>query len=142
MKTILTGEVNNDIEPFPTTFKGLCDSPLSLLSFILKSIVFSVDVENKIIIQEEKPTGADKKLLWIKTSWPYGIGMMIEGEYKMDYGMCGFPVNTPFLHASIAQSYDGLKKLTDSELGEFGIAPTTGTSANKMFWYLLTPPNL
>lgn len=138
-KKIIQGAINNSIEPFPATFKGLCDSPLNLLNFILSSVLFTVETNDNIIIKEDRPTGADKKLFWVKTSWPYGIGMMIDGDYKIDYGMCGYPINTPFLFSALDVLPSGLRKLTSNEITSFGIQDTVVSASDRMFWYLFTP---
>ena len=139
--TTIQGKIINDIEP-SSTFKGLCDGPKQLLQFILANTIFETDIENKIIIKDNLPVGEEKRSLWVKTSWPYAVGMLIDGEYQMDYGMCGFPVNTPFLHSKISLFKDGVRQLGDGDCSDFGINNTITTASKRMFWYIFEPPSL
>lgn len=142
MKIPVIAEINNDIEPVPQTFKEICDGPSQLLSFIIKHLAFSADIVNNYIKQETKPTGENKKLVWIKSSWPYAIGIHADGEWQMDYGLSGFPVNSPFLHPAINNPRQGVRALTDSEITSYGISNTSPTASNRLFWYIFNPPAL
>lgn len=135
----INGKLVNEIEP-TATFKGICDGPLALLNYILSNIIFEADVENNIIIKEDKPKGEEKRRLWVKTSWPYALGMLIDGEYQMDYGMTGYPVNIPFLHAPFDYLREGVRALGDGDLADYGIGNTVVTAENRMLWYIFEPP--
>ena len=132
-------EINKDIEPIPEDFKSLCESPSALLSFIIKSLSFSLTSDNNFIKSEEKPTGKDKNLIWIKTGWPYAIGYYIDGEWKMDYSISGFPVNIIFLHPPINPLKEGITMLTDSVLESYGMGNTVATASARMRWYIFSP---
>lgn len=128
-----TGEIP---ENYSELFAG---SPAKLLSFIIDNLIIEGTIDDKFIASDEKPQGADKIKLWIKTSWPYGIGKLLDGEWGMDFGMCGYPVNTPFLHKKITTLKEGLRELTSTELTDYGISETSVDAKNRMFWYLFEP---
>ena len=138
---IINGKIINEIE-INDSFKGLCEGPKQLLTCILEHIIFESDIETNVIIKDSIPNGIEKRSLWVKNSWPYGIGMLIDGEYRMDYGMSGYPVNIPFLHSTISPIPEGLRQLSDGDLADYGIANTTTTAYNRLFWYLFEPPSL
>lgn len=142
MNIPVTAEINKEIEPVPQSFKDICDGPSQLLAFIIKYLSFSADITNNYIKSENAPTGENKKHIWIKTSWPYGIGAYIDGEWKMDYGMSGYPINMPFLHSTIADLRVGLRALTDAEVTAYGINNTAATATNRLYWYIFNPPEI
>ena len=138
MKLIPT--ISEDIN-IPENFKGLCDSPRSLLNYIASSLLFTVPDVDNIYIGEKAPKGKDRGKIWIKTTFPYGIGKLLDGEWRIDYGMFGYPVNTPFLHKKLSVLPEGMKELSDADLDTYGIPKSTSTSTDKMFWYLLETPD-
>ena len=137
MKKPVTGTIVKDIEP--SDIKLLCESPQTILNFILNNIIFETEDTGNFIIKEKKPVGDEKKLFWIKNSFPYGIGMLIDGEYRMDFGMSGYPVNSPFLHAPIGDLKEGLRQLSGAEITSYGIPDTTAGASARMLWYIFEP---
>ncbi len=142
MNIPITAAINKDIEPIPESFKGLCDGPEQLLNFIIKYLSLSTNLVNNFIESDETPKGDDKKLVWIKTSFPYGIGKHIDGEWQVDYSLSGYPANIPFLSLPIANLKPGLAALTVAELDAYGINSPVATATQRMYWYILRPPAL
>lgn len=141
-KLSIQAAINKDIEPVPQSFKGLCDGPEQLLNFIIQHLSLSVNLINNYIAQEETPKGEEKSLVWIKTSWPYGIGKNIDGEWRVDYSMSGFPANIPFLSVGMETIPQYVKRLSDSEVALYGLPQTVSSSPQRMYWHILTPPEL
>lgn len=131
--------VSEDIN-IPDSFAGMCDSPRELLNFLANSLIFKFPIGDNIFINDRAPKGEDRGKIWLKTSFPYGIGRLIDGQWRIDYGLCGYPVDTPFLHKSIDVKPEGLKELSDADLTKYGIPKSDSTSIDKMKWYLLESP--
>lgn len=144
VSTFLRLVLLNVKEPF-LKWEDFCTDPKSLFeAFSQYYAVEAKFLENipSIIISEDVPTPEDRSKIWIKTSAPYGIGILIEGEYQMDYGMQGYPVGTPFLHSSISPLIEGLTKLTSQEITDYGLTDTVSGAKKRMSWYLFIPPTI
>lgn len=142
-KIILSLIQNNDIE-IPSSFKRVCDEPKSLLAFIARYLFIELpsEVKSLFVISEKTPHGEDRSKIWIKTSFPYGIGKMIDGEWKMDYGLSGYPVGMPFIHSSISPLLEGMRELSNADITNYGLPPLSSSSSEKMYWYMIDKPDL
>lgn len=132
------------IEPLKT-WETFCESPDALFKeFASRFAVDAGDLNTVSIIKSTNIPGPENRSkLWIKTSWPYGIGVAIGGVYQMDWGLSGYPANTPFLHAEITDiPGPELIKIPDSDLVSYGITNTVPGAEDRMFWYLFTPPEI
>lgn len=123
----------------------MCNDPLVFLKEIAKRLFVSIDpnrISDNTIISPSIPGAGDRSKLWIKTSWPYGVGFIANGEYQMDYGASGYPVGIPFLHQSISPKPAYVTELGDLKLKEFGMEEmqTKTTATKRMFWYIFEPP--
>ena len=134
------------IEP-NLTWEEFCSDPLKLF----KSFSEHFAVEAKIL-QSSTPTYSspdtpppeERSKLWIKTSWPYGIGYLIGGEYQMDYGMSKYPVGIPFLERDInlTPAKDYITKMNADEIQQGGLWATGSSGVNKYNWYIFQPPTI
>lgn len=97
-------------------------------------------VNDNIIKSDKKPLASDRGKLWVKTSWPYAIVSLIDGEYKADYGISGLVPNTPFLHAEFAPAKDYIRILDATELTDYGITDTKQDASQRMRWHIFEPP--
>lgn len=140
-QTLRIEEING-IEPIPS-WGSLCKTPQTLLTEIAKRLVAVGTLQDtNLIISDKVPTSKERRKIWIKTSWPYGIGYVIEGSYQMDYGMTGLPVNIPFLHTEFQNTLGFVRILSSSELEGYGIADTNTSAPNRMRWYIFQPPQI
>lgn len=133
------------IEP-NLTWEEFCRSPMLLFSkFADMYIVDASELKSDVQILKSAtiPPADSRTAVWIKTSWPYAIGVFTDGKYQMDYGLSGYPVNTPFLKRDkdmVAPYKEHVSKLTDVEIANFGIQNTTGNHEDHMSWYMFQPP--
>lgn len=133
---------SSDLEPVES-WSGLCNSPNDLLGFIIERIYGKIDTSfNDIILSDKKPEGEDRKKIWIKTTEPYAIGVLIDGEWRLDYGLSGYPENIPFLHKEINLLVDGLIMLESADITKYGLTDTVEGATDRMRWYLFTPPSI
>jgi hypothetical protein len=134
--------VKNDIEPIPS-WNSLCKDPTTFISEIASRLALSYDlVFESIVISEKVPEPSDRSKLWVKTSWPYGVGKLIEGKFQMDYGMSGMLPNIPFQASAdlFEPARDFVRKLSDVEVRDFGLYSADSAKAiNKMSWYIFEP---
>lgn len=136
--------VKEDAEPIQN-WASLCKDPITFLTEVATRLVafgtFSTDV---IIISDKIPAATDRRKFWIKTSWPYGMGFVVEGVYQMDYGMSQYPVRTPFmkLPSDIDPLPGFVREIDSSEILQYGIPPIRDkeTTTNPMKWYIFEPP--
>lgn len=144
MQEIILYPVLNESVDIPSTFKKVCDDPKSLLTFIISHIQFKLPdgVKSIFVVSDQIPKGEDRGKLWIKTSFPYGIGMLIDGIWRMDYGMSGYPVGMPFLHKAISPLLEGMTELSNADVEKYGLTNTTNTATERMLWYLIEEPTL
>jgi len=119
-------------------WKDVCDKK-HLLSFIAKYLIGTIDQSklDKVIISDEKPRGADKSKIWVKTSWPFGLGFLANGEWQIIY--TDYPQNTPFLSKEIYPLRDFLRKLSSDDLVAYGITDTKPDAKDRMYWYIFEP---
>ena len=144
MSDILPIKVSNNIEPFDS-WPDICKSPAVFFNEIAKRLYVDVDVNSigsNVIISPSIPKAEDRGKLWIKTSWPYGIGIVSNGEYNMDYGMCGYPVNVPFLHKEISVKPSHLEVIGSVTLDEYGMKDLDTKGTGRFLWYMFTPPKI
>lgn len=129
-------------------WEDYCTDPMLLFkAFSSFFVVDATELKSTIplIRSSTRPSADQRNAIWIKTSWPYGIGVFIDGAYQMDWGLSGYPENQPFLMkpADIGATLPGnVTKLSDAQITEFGLTKTTGEHANKMEWYLFTPADV
>lgn len=137
---------NNSIEPI-LSWGELCKNPSILIAELAKRFFVSIDKDQifeNIIISSTIPSSDNRSKVWIKTSWPYGIGIIADGEYKMDYGMSGFPVNIPFLHKEIVTKPAYVEQIGSITMKEYGIEDfqTKEGASKRMLWYMFNPPRI
>lgn len=144
MKMNVGINVVSTIDDQDDDWSGICNSKRAFLAFLASRLIASVDTNSlsNIVISDTTPRGEDKNKLWVKTSWPYGIGFLGDGEFQMDYSFTGYPVNTPFLHSEILPLRDNVRKLSDGDITNFGLTNTKTDAKNRMFWYMFTPPSI
>lgn len=136
-------KVKEDREPIPS-WDNLCRNPDVFLTEIATRLVaFGSFDPDSIIISENVPSSSDRTKIWIKTSFPYGIGFLIEGSYKMDYGLSGLPVKVPFLALATDERLDPLpartRILSSSEISDYGIPKISDKATNPMSWFIFEP---
>lgn len=135
----------NDGNPWPT-WQSMALDPESLTKEIASRLMIQADeMSESIFISDDTPPQGEREKLWIKTSWPYGIGKLIAGKYRMDYGMSGFPVNVPFLRSdkSFGTSLPpSLRKLTPEEVLMRGLPrlqDPEGQTTDRHSYYIFSP---
>src|SRR5687768_16865658 len=90
-------EATNSDNPWPT-WSSVARNVESFIREIASRLVVEADEISDTVVQSDKvPSAKDRLKIWVKTSWPFGIGVLIEGGYQMDYGLSGYPVRIPFL---------------------------------------------
>ena len=139
-------QVKSGVEPIDS-WQSLCRDPNTFLTEVASRIIavgtFSTDT---IVISDKTPAQTERRKIWIKTSFPYGIGFLIEGSYQMDYGMSQYPVNVPFLKK--ASDMDPLpaytREIPSSEITAFGL-PKLGDKAtentSRLYRYYIFEPS-
>lgn len=133
-------EEKKDLEPIGS-WESLCKDPSTFIAELCRRIIAVGGVSTAgLVVSDTVPPASDRGKVWVKTSWPYGIGKTIEGSYRMDYGLSGYPVNIPFLSAEIRPLKTGLSELTSSQLNNYGIQDTVSTAPQRMRWYIFNPP--
>jgi hypothetical protein len=134
--------VKNDAEPI-TSWNSLCKDPTTFISELASRLALSYDIiSDSIVISEKVPEPSDRSKLWVKTSWPYGVGKLIEGKFQMDYGMSGMLPNIPFQASAtlFEPARDFVRKLSDVEVRDFGLYSADVTKATKkLSWYIFEP---
>jgi hypothetical protein len=138
--------VLRDIEP-ESKWPQMCNDPQLFMQEIAKRLFVKIDLDTfsqNIIISGSIPQSKDRGKIWVKTSWPYGIGFVANGEYQMDYAFTGYPVNTPFLSREITPSPQYVSLLGDIQLREYGMEDmqTKPGAKNRMFWYIFQPERI
>lgn len=137
---------NKEIEE---SWPKFLNCPSILFKYIADHFFVSIkdtDLPIGVIISDDVPSGSNRRKLWMKTSWPYGMGFLIEGQYRIDYGITGFPVNIPFLHKEIEPAYDYVNKLTEEEILTYGLSNMKPSDSDDytqiMHWYIFNPPEI
>jgi len=137
--------VKKSLEPIDS-WASLCKDPNSFLNEVASRLVLSYEIDHEnIIISDKIPPPSDRGKVWVKTSWPYGIGKVVEGKYQMDYGMSGYPAFIPFQQSDlIIKPLKGfVRELTGSEIKDFGLFLADITKApNRMNWYIFEPEDI
>lgn len=138
--------VLNDPE-LTSTWPEMCNDPRIFIREISKFLFVSIDQDSileNIIISSSVPDAEHRGKLWVKTSWPYGIGFVADGQYKMDYGCSGFPVKIPFLHKEINPKPEYLEQIGSLQLKEYGMEnlQTNEDATDRMLWYYFNPPTI
>jgi hypothetical protein len=145
MNDILEIKITKDIEPFES-WPDICKNPNIFFAEIAKRLYINVDIKQlsqNIIISPSIPTAENRGKLWIKTSWPYGIGIVANGEYVMDYGMSGFPVNIPFLHKQMNVKPEYVSVIGSIDLESYGMKDIdTKDSSKRFLWHIFSPPRI
>lgn len=140
---VLEIKVSQDIEPY-TQWPDICRSPNTFFIEIAKRLFVDVDVSqigSNIVISPTIPLSKDRSKVWVKTSWPYGFGIVADGVYKMDYGMSGFPVSIPFLHKQFTVKPAYVEEIGSLALAEYGMKNIDTVDAkNRFLWYIFNPP--
>lgn len=118
---------------------------------ILKEIVSRISVKTEgitdqsIYISETKPPPDKKSSVWIKTSFPVGIGIIADGVWAIDYGMSGFNRGQIFLfNFQAAQGIipGGVRLLNETEIADFGLTDTDNNKANRLRWAIFEPQEI
>jgi hypothetical protein len=119
-----------------------------LLELVASNLYFEIDQteDAKIYVSDNIPPPEKRGSIWIKTSYPYGIGILGDGEWRMDYGMNNFPVGTPFLFnpAEYPAIPGGIRIFSSTDLEKMGIADTETGSAvtNRHRWAIFEPDKI
>lgn len=141
-ETLFKLRIKDDAEPIPN-WQSLCGSPEAFLTEVASRMVAVGEFNSdSIIISDTIPSTSNRRKIWIKTSFPYGIGYVIEGSYKMDYGMSGMPVNIPFIRQkTLMDPMPGsTRRITDSEATNLGLPKLQGEEANRSVSYYIFEP--
>lgn len=138
--------VLQDVEPEPK-WPQVCNDYKLFLVEIAKRLFVKIDtnlLSESIVKSDIIPQASDRGKVWIKTSWPYGIGFVANGEYQMDYSFTGYPVNIPFLHKDISPLPAHLSEVGDLLLKDYGMEDlkTKTTAPKRMKWYIFSPPQI
>jgi hypothetical protein len=145
MAIVLKLVVKKGLEPIES-WTSLCKDPTSFLNEVASRLVGAYDIDDaQVVVSDKVPPPSDRNKLWIKTSWPYGIGKVIEGFYQMDYGMSGYMPNIPFQQQeSLAEPLKGfVRKLTTEEVKNFGLfLADASKAATRMNWYIFEPEEI
>lgn len=133
-----------DIE-VKASWPQMCNDPVIFFQEIAKRLFVSIDTNRllqNIVISSSLPKEEDRGKLWVKTSWPYGIGFVANGEYQMDYGPSGLVQNTPFLHREFNPTPQYVSRLGDLQLDRYGMKNlnTEQDTPERMYWYIFEPP--
>lgn len=136
--------VLKDIEP-EAKWPQMCNDPNIFFNEIAKRLFVKIDTNllaENVVISGTIPQSVDRGKIWFKTSWPYAIGFLANGEYQMDYGVTGLPKNIPFLHKAFDPTPAHVKQLGDIELDQYGMKElqTKSTAKKRMYWYIFEPP--
>jgi hypothetical protein len=129
-----------------STWQEFCSNPMRLFeAFAERYVVDASQLKDSILSVkgDNVPEPADRAKIWIKTSWPYAIGVVIDGTYKMDWGLSEFPVNTPFLYlpSNMEPVPEFVHLLSSQEISDFGLTDTStgGGSDKRLRWYIFEP---
>lgn len=138
-------EVKADPEPIKD-WASLCKDPDTFLKEVANRLVAKGSyTPDGIIISDTVPSTANRRKLWIKTSQPYGIGFVVEGSYKMDYGMSGMVPDTPFLRVKTLMDPlpNNVRTISDSEATTLGLPKLQGDIATRQVaWYIFEPAEI
>lgn len=142
-ETTFTLMVKESIEPIDS-YQELCgDNVTEFLENLSKRLIVNVTTNNfdNIIISSKTPKAEDRNKIWIKTSFPYGIGFMVDEGYLMDYGLSQYPVRIPFmaLPEDMIPLKLGVSELSESEITQYGIPAIKNTATKPMKWYIFKP---
>ena len=99
-------------------------------------------INDNIVKSDYPPTSKDRGKIWCKTSFPYAIGAFIDGEYRMDYSISGYPVNTPFLHERFDPKVEYISEIDATSLSDYGITDTKQDAKKRMYWHIFEPPSI
>jgi hypothetical protein len=126
------------------TWEDLCSDPMKLFEeFARRFVVNGNDLKSVVgvVRNDNIPEPKDRGRIWVKTSWPYAIGVLIDGGWKMDWGLSGYPANTPFLwKESEMDPVPGfIHKLTSDEITNYGLTNTSGSHEDKLSWWIFEP---
>lgn len=136
----------NPNEPLP--YGSSCGISNEVFIALLKALSehFAVDagptVQNRqFIFTNNVPGPEDRDKVWVKLTEPYAVGYFINGEYQMDYGMMGFPVNSPFLYdpAIVERNIEGLQEISGTQLIKYGITDTKSGADERLHWFIFKP---
>ncbi len=134
--------VKKGLEPI-SSWESLFKDPESFFEEVARRLALSYEIDFKgIVISDKPPASIDRSKLWVKTSWPYGVGKIIGGSYQMDYGMSGFNPNIPF-QALEDPLKEKVRKLSDAEIKEYGLYRADETKAiSRLDWYIFEPDEI
>ena len=96
-------------------------------------------------ISETKPPPDKRSSIWVKTSFPFGIGIIADGMWAMDYGLSGYNSGQIFLfNYKAAQGIipGGVRLLTEDEITEYGITDTNNEKADRLRWAIFEPGDI
>lgn len=118
--------VAKDIEA-QRTFEGIA-TPIDLAIFLSRILAVdsrSVERLSEVYTGSTEPTGADRKPIWINTSFLYSIALLIGNEYKHIYP---YPTNTPFIWTLGENDLPSFAvKLSDPEVTSYGLTSPVNT---------------
>ena len=129
-----------------------CIDPKMSLDSLIKEILSRVSVKLEgemnnglIYISDSKPPPDKKGVIWIKTSEPYGIGIVVNGVWNIDYGLSGRNDGEVFLfNYQLAGGIipAGVRLLNDTEIEEFGLTDTDGEKEKRLRWAIFAPEKI
>lgn len=126
------------------TWEEVCSDPMKLFEEFARRFVVDAKSFKSLVLavkNDNVPEPSDRSKIWIKTSWPYGIGIVIDGTYKMDWGLSEYPVDTPFLRkeSDMEPLKEFVRQLTSDEIANYGLTNTSGSHKDKMKWFIFEP---
>lgn len=141
-KVIPVGDAN----PWPT-WDSVAKNPETFIQELASRLMIETEtLQQSIIISDSTPKANDRRKIWIKTSWPYGIGMLIAGEFRMDYGMSGYPQNAPFLakDSDMSSPPDNIRKISQEESENYGLPliRTAKIPSEQHSYYIFSPAKI
>jgi hypothetical protein len=145
IKALLPLTLIPDVEPLKT-WEDYCQNPMLMFSdFADRYAVNAEALANTLpsIKGQDVPAPSDRGKLWIKTSWPYAIAILINGVYQYDWGLSGFPAFVPFLMTEKKMGTPlkpFVRKLLAEDLEEMGLTDTeTGDGDKRAVWWIFEP---
>jgi len=131
------------IEP-EYTWEDYCQDPAKFLrefanNFTVKATALAGN--SSLYQSQDIPPVTERDKIWVKTSWPYGIGIFIDGQYQMDYGASGMVPNTPFLSplSRFTPNPGNVNLMSDQQIADYGMQNTSGNPATRMRWWIFEP---
>ena len=118
------------------------DPNLLFAEFAKRYAVQAQGVNDNIIKSPKAPLAVDRGKLWIKSTWPYAIISLLDGQFQADWGLSGFMPNTPFLAIPFSPAKEYVRQLDSNEISKYGLTDTDEKASKRMRWHIFEPPTI